>query len=49
MDHIDLFEFREGKEAFNLFSIEVYVAGDVFLNRPTGDFFDKCLAEGLKE
>ena len=49
MDHIDLFEFREGKETFNLFSVVVNIAGDVFLDRTIRDFFDECLAEGLKE
>lgn len=49
MDHIDLFEFREGKETFNLFSVVVHIAGDVFLDRTIRDFFDECLAEGLKE
>lgn len=49
MDHIDLFEFREGKETLDLLPIKVHVAGDVFLNRPTRDFLDECLAEGLKE
>lgn len=46
---VDLFEFTVVQEAWLLFTIMLYIAIDVSLNRSRADFFNQTFAELCEE